>query len=265
MDFTKEKKYLYKLALIFGALLSIFVFVKIIGEARAYRLIGSNPDVKSAISVTGEGEVFAVPDIATISFGATEQATTAKGAQDKVPAKINPAIQYLRDAGIDEKDIKTTSVNLSPRYENTGGPCTQYSCPPSNAKIVGYEASQYMEVKIRNTESAGEILAGLTEKGATNISGPNFSIDDEDALASEARAEAIADAKARAEKLADDLDVRLVRIIEFNESGGTPHTSKHMKWMPVVQQPIKQYLLQIYQLEKIKSLQELRLLTRYVR
>lgn len=222
MDYSKEKSYIYKLAVLLGALLSVFVFVKIIGEARAYRLIGSNPDVRSAITVSGSGEVFAVPDIATISFGATEQAATAKGAQDKVTAKINPAIQYLRDAGIEEKDIKTTSVSVYPRYENVGAPCGPYSCPPSTTKIVGYEASQYIEVKVRNTDSAGEIVAGLTENGATNISGPNFSIDDEDILVSEARAKAIVDAKDKAEKLADDLDVRLVRIIEFNESGGYP-------------------------------------------
>jgi uncharacterized protein len=217
-EFQRYKKLFYQLGLVIAGLLSVFLLVKILGEARNYRFIGSNPEVRSAISVSGKGEVFAVPDIATFSFGATERAATAKGAEEKVTAKINPALEYLKKEGIDEKDIKTSSYNVYPQYETIGAPCTPYSCPPSTNKISGYEASQMIEIKVRDTEKAGALISGVTEFGVNNISGINFSVDNEEALMSEARAKAIADAKEKAQTLAGDLDVRLVRIIEFSES-----------------------------------------------
>jgi uncharacterized protein len=223
-DLIQDKKIFNRLVLILLALLSLFVLVKIVGEARSYRFIGSNPEVRSAITVTGEGEIFAIPDIASFGFGATAQAKSAKEAQDAVVARINPAIKFLRDNGVAEKDIKTSSFNVYPQYTSVGAPCTQYSCPPSRQEISGYEASQYVEVKIRNIETAGGMIAGITEAGANNVSGLNFTIDEEDSLKAAARAQAIADAKSKAVVLAKDLNVKLVRIVEFSENnwGGVP-------------------------------------------
>ena len=88
--------------------------------------------------------------------------------------------------------------------------------------MAGYEVNQGVDVKVRNIESVGTILGGIGGLGASNISGLNFSIDDEDELKKEANELAINDAKEKAEILADNLGVKLVRIINFSESGYFP-------------------------------------------
>lgn len=223
-DFLKEKGMFYRLGLVFLGLLSLFVLVKIVGEARAYRFIGSNPDVSSAISVSGKGEVFAVADTGTFNFSVVEEGKLAKDAQTKATEKINKAIDYLKKSGIDEKDIKTLSYNIYPKYEYSGAsPCSGYYCPPQRSTIVGYEVSQTIEVKVRDTEKVGELLSGVGSLGVSDVSGLSFGIDDEEALKEEARSMAIEDARAQAEKLAKDLGVKIVRIISFSEnSGGYP-------------------------------------------
>src|SRR3989338_6144941 len=101
-------------------------------------------------------------------------------------------------------------------------PYTEYSCPPRPGKSVisGYEASESITVKVRNTDDVGTIMQGLGTIGVSNLSGPNFSIDDEDALKAEARKKAIDDAREKAKILAKDLGVRLGRISSFSEGGG---------------------------------------------
>lgn len=221
-DFTNDKRKMYKLGLVFITLLSLFVFVKIIGEARSYRFIGSNPEVRSAISVSGKGEVFAVPDLATFTYGVTKESKDVKTAQGEATAIINKTIDFLKEKGVDEKDIKTTSYNINPKYEYTREICTGYYCPGGKSVLTGYEVSQTIEVKVRKTDDSGTLLAGLGGLGATNISSLAFSIDDEDGFLADARAEAIKEAKQKAARLAKDLDVKLVRVIEFSENSYNP-------------------------------------------
>jgi uncharacterized protein YggE len=84
----------------------------------------------------------------------------------------------------------------------------------------GFEASQTVVVKVRDTAKAGTLIAGVGEKGATNMSGLTFTVDDETAVKAEARSKAIADAKAKAEKIAADLGVEIVRVTSFYENEG---------------------------------------------
>jgi len=203
---------------------SIFMVFKTVVEYKSIKYVGqTNP---TTMSFSGEGEVFAVADVASFSFSVTEEAKTPKEAQKLSAIKINAAITYLKDQGIEEKDIKTTNYSVYPRYEwrDEQIRCITVPCPPSGNKrfLIGYEASQSISVKIRNTEKAGEVLLGVGEIGVTDVSGLNFSIDDEDALIREARKLAIEDAKEKAGILSKDLGVKLVRIVNFNESGAYP-------------------------------------------
>ena len=173
------------------------------------------------ISVAGEGEVFAKPDIATFSFGVMAEGDDAASAQNESAEKVNEIMTYLEEQGIEERDIKTQYYNLNPRYEYTqsicqaGGPCT-----PGERVLRGYEVSQNIQVKVRNTENAGTLISGVGERGATDISGLNFTVDDESALTADARAAAIADAQEKAQALADDLGVDIVRMTGFWEEQG---------------------------------------------
>lgn len=202
--------------------LAAFLAVETVQGLKAYRYIGGGVPVSNTITVSGEGEIFAVPDIATFSFSVTEEDPVVANAQKAAAGKINDAITFLKRKSVEEKDIKTTSYNVYPRYEYTQKPCTQFSCPPGERFLKGFEVSQTISVKVRSTEIAGELLSGIGEIGVQNVSGLEFTFDDDESLKMEARKEAIRNARERASALAKDLDVKLVRIVSFSESGNMP-------------------------------------------
>lgn len=177
------------------------------------------------ISVAGEGEIFAKPDVATFNFSVNAKEKEASMAQSKSADAINAIIAYLKDNGVEEKDIRTQYYNLSPQYEYPQTVCNSLGyCPPrGEPKVVGYEVTQSVEVKVRTIDDTSKLIGGVGELGATNLDGPSFTIDDESALQAQAREKAIIDAKTKAEKLAKDLGVRIVRMNGFwEEQGGYP-------------------------------------------
>lgn len=179
------------------------------------------PLMGNIISVEGTGSVVAIPDVARITFTVSEEGATAAEAQEKAAQKSNVALALLSDFSIKEKDIKTTNYSVSPKY-NRPQPCFD-GCPEYDQRIIGYTTTQSVEVKVRDTSKAGDVLSALGLSGVSNLYGPNFTIDDPDALKAEARAEAIADAREKAKALAQDLGVRLVRVTGFWENtGGYP-------------------------------------------
>lgn len=179
-----------------------------------------NP-VPATISVSGEGEVLAVPDVGQFSFSVNAEGEDAAEAQELSGTKVNEILAYLKEQGVEDKDVKTQNYNLYPkwRYEQRVCPSNLY-CPPGERVKDGFEVSQTVTVKIRETDTSGAIVAGVGERGATNISGLNFTVDDTDSLKEEARKLAIEDAKAKAEILADQLGVRIIRLASYNEGGG---------------------------------------------
>lgn len=179
----------------------------------------------ATISVSGEGEVLAVPDIGQFSFSVRAEADDAAAAQEQSGTTINNIIAFLRESGVAETDIKTVNYNLYPRYRWEEQVCIPGTiCRGGEQVQDGFEVNQTVQVKVRNTDDASAIITGVGEREATNISGLNFVVDDTDALAMEARALAIADAQAKAEKLATDLGVDLVKIAGYyeNEQGYNP-------------------------------------------
>lgn len=196
-------------------LLAVFLFGKSLNEFKDYN---GNPSNLNTITVSGAGEVFAVPDIATFNFSIVEEAKTVSEAQKKATEKNNAVVKFLRGEGIEDKDIVSVP-NLNPKYEYNNKPCTQWSCPPSNSTVVGYEASYFITVKVRKADDAGEITQGLGDQGVTNLSNVSYTIDNDDELRLEARTKAIEDAKQKAERLAKDLNVELDDIVSFSEGG----------------------------------------------
>lgn len=175
----------------------------------------------ATISVSGEGEVVVVPDIAQFSFSVDAEGEDAASAQEASGTKINEILAYLREEGIAENDITTRNYNLYPRYRFEERLCPAGSyCPPGERVQDGFEVSQTVEVKVRDMDAASGLLAGVGERGATNISGLNFTVDDRDAVRAQARAEAIADAQEKAVVLANQLGVQLVRLVGYSDGGG---------------------------------------------
>ncbi len=222
----KEVAYGVLLLAVSGALVLLSMFFSNIKE---YGLIGRDVNAQPTITVTGEGESYATPDVATISFSITQEAKTAAEARKTVDDKMKKIHDFLNKSGVKNEDIKA-GYNLYPKYEwqEKRIECIAYPCvqPPGKQVLIGYEVSESVDVKIhdidKNADLAGTIVGGLADNGATNISGPNFMLEDEDSAKSVAREEAIAKAKAKAEKLAADLGVSLVRISSFSEGGNYP-------------------------------------------
>lgn len=208
--------------LLLGALfLTLFLCMKFIGETK--KLVNSDVDLSkvSTIDVSGEGYVFAVPDVATESFTVEQKGATVHEAQAVVTKKVNDAVAFLKDSGIAEKDIKTTNYSANPEYSYSN-PCADKICTQvySAPKIIGYTVSETITVKIHDTTLVGKIVDGLGARGVTGLNGPDFTVDDSDAVMAEARGKAIADAKEKANILAKQLGVRLVQIVRFSENNG---------------------------------------------
>lgn len=206
------------------ALLAVFVLLALFLLAKTWdAAFGREPNEPvNLITVTGTGEAVVIPDIAQVNFTVTENAATVAEAQAKATEKTNAALDLLKQQGIVEEDLKTTYYAVNPRYEYDNRSCVYgMPCPPSSApRIVGYEASQAIEVKVRDTAKAGQVLEGLGSLGIQNISGPHFTVDDEDAVRAEAREEAIKEAREKAKELSKQLGVRLGKVVSFYENEG---------------------------------------------
>ena len=228
MEISQEyQKNLYRAALVFLVIISLFFVVKFLSELRSLETIGSSDS--NIITLSGHGEVQAVPDIANIYFSISKDAKTVKEAQEAVAKIEKSALDFLKENNVAEKDIKAENASFYPKYEYKYDakimmPCNEYGCPPQggNSVIVGYTASESITVKIRNTDDAGTIMQGLGTLGVSQLNGPSFAIDDEDVLKAEARKKAIDDARNKAEVLAKDLGMKLGRIANFSESGNYP-------------------------------------------
>lgn len=223
-ELLEQKKKLIMVLGVVGIVLALFLGIKTIAEMKSYSLIGKDVPAQTTISVSGEGKVTAIPDIATVSFSVITEAPVVSDAQESATKKMNAAIAAVRGFGVEEKDIQTTGYNISPRYEYSkiAVPCMEWGCPPGRQILTGYQVSQNITVKIRKVADAGKILSKLGETGVSDISGLTFSIDKEDVVKNNAREQAINNAKQKAEILAKQLGVNLVRIVSFSESGNYP-------------------------------------------
>lgn len=186
-----------------------------------------------SFSVTGEGKVVSVPDVAQFTFTViTEGGTDIAKLQSENVEKMNKAIQYVKDNGVDVKDVKTLNYDLQPRYETST--CTPDGrCEPPS--IAGYTVQQSVEVKVRNVAKAGELLSGVVNAGANNVSQLSFTIDDPTQLENKARAEAIAEAKVKAKAMAAAGGFKVGKILSISEGAyNTPmpmYASREMNVM----------------------------------
>ncbi len=202
---------------------TLYLLALSVNSVKEFGYIGRDVPASTTINVSGDGAAFAVPDIAEFTFSVVKEAKTVPEAQKHSAELANAIIEFLKTSGVEEKDIKTVNYSVNPRYEwQTAGQiiCREGFCPPSGKQtLVGYEVNQSVSVKVRTVDDAGKLLSGVGEKGATNVSGVEFTIDNPDAVQREARQKAIEKAQTKAAELAKDLGVRLVRIVSFNESG----------------------------------------------
>ncbi len=173
---------------------------------------------ENTITVSGEAEIFAVPDTATITFTVSEEMGTIAEAQEGVTKTMNAILQDLQSEGIEEDDVKTQNYSSNPRYE--------YNRKTGEQVLAGYNVRHSVLVKIRDIKEVGTIVGLLGSYDVDDMYGPNFSIDDPERLQEDVRAEAIEDAKEEAKRLVKELDVRLGKLISYNEGGYAPYMMK---------------------------------------
>ncbi|MBI2011093.1 MAG: SIMPL domain-containing protein [Candidatus Colwellbacteria bacterium] len=211
---TKIRNYL-GLALIAGV--AVLGYAAIVFTSAYNRAV--EPYNVPSFSVTAEGEVLAKPDVAKFDFSViTEGGKDIANLQETNTKKVNGAIAFLKENGVEEKDIKTTGYNIEPRYQYYG--CTDGACPP--ADIVGYTIRQTIEVKVRDFGKTSNILSGVVGKGANSVSQLSFEVDDPTELQNQARAKAIAKAKSKAEAVAEAGGFKLGRLLVVEEYESQP-------------------------------------------
>ncbi|MFM5924655.1 MAG: SIMPL domain-containing protein [Novosphingobium sp.] len=200
------------------ALAPLALALSLPGVAMAHDTQPGIAATSTLLSVTAEGKSTRTPDLAVFSAGVVTQGKTATEAMSANAAAMNNVIAALRKAGIADKDVQTSSINLSPVYgQPVFGPNGQQIQEP---RIIGYQANNTVTVRSRDIKGFGKVLDALVASGANQIYGPNFQMADPSAAMDEARVSAMKAARARGDLYARAAGLRVVRIVSISESGG---------------------------------------------
>lgn len=207
-----SKKLLSWLLASFIVILSVFFIVSISQKL-------NTATTTNTVSFSGQGKVYAKPDIATLDFSVVTEAVTSKAAQDENSKRSQRVTDYLKKQNIEEKDIKTTYYNIYPQYSQYRPPIIYDAAVPvpDVPKILGYQVTQGFQVKVRDFDKLSSIIDGLVANGVNNVNNFGFSIEDPEKLRSEARTLAITDAKKKADELKGKIGIRLGKIVNFYE------------------------------------------------
>jgi len=180
------------------------------------------------LSLSAEGRSNRVPDLAIFSAGVVTHGVTASEALGGNSRQMDRVVAALKRSGIADRDIQTSSISLSPRWNNPEAEAqriareTRQPYVPTNEppRIIGYEARNSVQVRVRKLGEMGKIIDTLIAAGANEVNGPSFTLDDQSAALDEARVEAVATGKQRAELYARAAGMRVVRLLSMSEGGG---------------------------------------------
>ena len=166
--------------------------------------------MQRTIIVTGAGEASATPDMAILNLGVEADGATAAEALRKNSAQMDATLKSLRDAGVEKKDIQTSNLNVGARYD--------YSRDGQPPRIIGYQATNSVTVKLRKLEKAGAIIDKAVGVGANRLDSIAFGFSDPKPLLNEAREDAVADARERASLYAEAAGVKLGQVMQISDS-----------------------------------------------
>lgn len=192
--------------------LAIFLGVKTWNEVAIHRTIGRPADVRDTFTIDGEGKVTGAPTLAQISFGLLTEGTDVAKMQQENTQKVNMMINAMKQLGVESKDLQTSQYSISPRYDYKDG----------TSKIIGYQISQNVSVKLRDLSKIGDALTKVGQLGGNQVNGPTFTIDDPSELNQQARVKALEDARKKANDLSGVLGVKVGRVVTFTETNSAP-------------------------------------------
>jgi uncharacterized protein YggE len=197
-------------ALTLSTLIAVLLAAAPLGSAQT---IPVQPTANTGISVVGQGIVLAQPNVARITLGAEVFDQSLANAQAEAARRMDAVVTRLKAAGIPDTDIHTTAYNISPQYDQRD---------QNQPVLRGYQVQNLVEVRTTNVAGLGPLLDDAVSAGATRVFGISFESDDIEALKTQARDQAMTNARAKAEQLARDAGVTLGRptTIEESDTGG---------------------------------------------
>jgi uncharacterized protein YggE len=167
------------------------------------------------ITITGNGKVTYVPNMAQVHVSVSSEALTAAEAWQKNAEIVKKMFAVLKDYGIEEKDFKTTDLNISPRY---------HQAKDKPAVLIGYVATYDLQITVRKLDKIGGILDQMVASGANRGMGVSFTHDRLEELMEEARLLAVSNARKRAENTVKAAGGTLGILVSINEGGPfVPH------------------------------------------
>lgn len=192
--------------------------------------IGAEPALHT-LTVSANGKVTVVPDVARVYLGVSLTRPTVKVARDAAASSMTDILAALKTLGIADADIQTTGLNLSTQYASG-----------SSTRIVGYAISEQVQVTVRDLDKAGDVVDAATAKGATDVNGISFEIADPATAENNARAAAVSAARASALAMASAGGVTLGAIVSISDaSAATPiyYGAASAAPMPDVRTPVQ--------------------------
>ena len=185
---------------------------------------------ETLLVVSGEGQSRRVPDVAVFSAGVVTQGKTGGDALGANATRMDEVVKALKRASIADRDIQTSALSLQPQYSNPEQEAQirarmtrePYVAPaqPQTPRIIGYEARNNVQVRVRKLDEMGRIIDTLVQAGANQVDGPSFTLDEPKAALDKARTEAVREARSRAELYARAAGLRISRIRSISEGGG---------------------------------------------
>lgn len=211
MDTNKPKAYFWLLldVLIAGLIVNLVFFVM-----PTVKRFGNSLAPVRTITVSAEGKALTTPDLALSSFSVISRGADPETIADTNNKKITAVISFLKSLGTENKDVQTTAYNLSPDYK--------YDPDTQRSFITGYTLTQTVSVKMRDFKKVPKILAGITPLGVNQIGGISFVVEEPEKFLAIARTEAIAKARAKAEKMARETGTSLGSIVTIGEYSSIP-------------------------------------------
>ncbi len=165
----------------------------------------------ATLQVAATAEIRTAPDMAMMSAGVLTSAATAKAAMQNNATRMSAVMDAIKAAGIEPRDIQTSGISLQPQYRYAENQ------PPV---VTGYQATNSVNVRVRKLDGIGPVMDALVAKGANQINGPSFMLANEEAALDQARKDAVARARKRAELYAEAAGLKVKRILSISETGG---------------------------------------------
>lgn len=190
-------------------------------QVRAPHTLAAAPDATPGIVVSGEGVISAPPDTVTLQLGVQVQAADVATARQQAAQAASAVFAAVKADGVADQDAQTVQFSINPVYDNSNNQQT----------LRGYQVQNLLQVKIRNLDSAGQVIDDAVNAGgnAAVVRGVSFSIENSDALLHQARLLAMQNAQAKAQDYASAAGVTLGRVIEVQEQSANLPTPVALK------------------------------------